>query len=138
MVFKFKKLSLHFQCLSATLHQRGISQGQILNSFLKQLSKYTSLILQFYFHSTKMTLPFNSKQSKWLNKYFKRYFLEIQVMRYTQVQEKVGFLQISNLRGKMVLLNSTHWKILLQIKHLSFNVWHTIFFLFCTLISRKL
>jgi hypothetical protein len=36
-----------------------------------------------------MTLPFNSKQSKWLNKYFKRYFLEIQVMKYTHLQEKV-------------------------------------------------
>jgi len=101
MVFKFKKLSLHFQCLSATLHQRGISQGQILNSFLKQLSKYTSLILQFYFHSTKMTLPFNSKQSKWLNKYFKRYFLEIQVMKNTHLQEKgEGLCRYQNYGGK--------------------------------------
>ncbi len=35
-------------------------------------------------------------------------FVEIQVLKYTQLQKKVGVLQESKLRGKSVLLNSLH------------------------------
>jgi len=46
--------------------------------------------LQFYFNLAKLTFLFNSKQAKRLNK-LNRYFLENQAMKYTHLQERVGF-----------------------------------------------
>jgi len=98
-----KVLQLNFCSIpSVKSWVRPFSHGQIPYSFLKQL------ILQFYFQSTKLTFLFNFKQSKVLNKYFKRYFLEIQVLKYTELQEKVGVFADDKIMGKRVLLNSLH------------------------------
>ncbi len=80
-LLQFKKYGFQVQKIvftlpvtqSNSLNLRGISQGQVL----KTISKYILLILQFYFHSTKLTLLSKSKQSKQLNKYSKGIFWKI-------------------------------------------------------------
>jgi hypothetical protein len=98
--FQVQKMSLLFQGFNATPPFLGHFPRAKYLIFLKQLSKYILLILQFYFQSTKLTLLFNSKQSKRFNKYFKRHFLEIQEMKYTQLQEKVRVFADIKIKGE--------------------------------------
>jgi len=87
-------LSLLCQCLNATLSFKGaFPKGKILKSFFNNkhvhLTKPTILL-----SSTKLTLLFNSKQSKRFNKYFKRCFLENKVMKYTVTRKCKDFADI--------------------------------------------
>jgi len=96
MVFKYKNVF--------TLPMTQCNSSIFKGNFPK--AKYLIQVhfsYNFTFFLTKLTLLFKSKLSKWLNKYFKRCFLENQEMKCTELQEKVGGFPDIKIKGENCL-----------------------------------